>query len=73
MVLAEDSCADQLRVQCLKMRGNTIIGTDVDYSDLGSGENMIMVCMSGTAIRLCNPEVLGSDYLDNARRNGCSG
>ena len=34
------------------MGGNAIIGTDIDYSEVGGGKGMLMVCMSGTAIEL---------------------
>jgi uncharacterized protein YbjQ (UPF0145 family) len=56
-------CANQLRKQTLDIRGNAIIATDVDYAELGGDKGMIMVCMTGTAIRLTNPEVLGDSRV----------
>lgn len=50
---ATNLCKSDLRIQCVKMGGNAIISTDIDYSEIGSGStNMLMVCMSGTAIRV---------------------
>lgn len=54
----ETFCAQQIRSKALKMGGNAIIATDIDYSELGSIKGMIMVCMSGTVINLNNLEVL---------------
>ncbi len=50
---ATNLCKSDLRVQCVKMGGNALISTDIDYSEIGSGStNMLMVCMSGTAIKV---------------------
>ncbi len=57
----EDLCFTQLRKQALDKGGNAILATDIDYSELGAGKGMIMVCMAGTAIKLNNTSVLGSD------------
>ena len=46
-------CKSDLRIQCVKLGGNALIATDIDFSELGSGStNMLMVCMAGTAIRV---------------------
>lgn len=48
-------CKDDLRVQCIKQGGNAIISTDIDFNEVGAGStNMLMVCMTGTAIRIRN-------------------
>lgn len=48
----EDICMQKIRLKCALMGGNAIIGTDIDYSEVGGGKGMLMVCMSGTAIEL---------------------
>ncbi|WP_207503760.1 heavy metal-binding domain-containing protein [Telluribacter humicola] len=46
-------CKADLRVQCVRLGGNAIISTDIDFSEIGSGSsNMLMVCMAGTAIKV---------------------
>ncbi|MDQ7918448.1 heavy metal-binding domain-containing protein [Mesonia sp. MT50] len=56
----EQICFAQLRKQALDLGGNAVIATDIDYSEIGSGKGILMVCMSGTAILLENTEILGS-------------
>ena len=42
-----------LRIQCVKLGGNAVISSDIDFNEIGSGStNMLMVCMAGTAIRV---------------------
>ena len=48
----EDICFAQLRKQALDLGGNAVIATDIDYSEVGGGKGMLMVCMGGTAIKL---------------------
>ncbi len=57
----EQMCFAQLRKQTLDLGGNAVIATDIDYSEIGSGKGILMVCMSGTAILLENTEILGSE------------
>lgn len=59
----EDSCSLQIRKKALDIGGNAIVATDIDYSEMGSMKGMIMVCMSGTAIKLKNPSILGEERL----------
>lgn len=54
----EENCMNQLRTKAILMEAHAIIGTDIDYSELGSGKGMIMVCMAGTAIKIKNPETI---------------
>lgn len=56
----EQMCFAQLRKQALDLGGNAVIATDIDYSEIGSGKGILMVCMSGTAVFLENTEILGS-------------
>ncbi len=57
----ENKCFDQLRMKALASNGNAIIAVDIDYAEVGSGSGMLMVCMTGTAIKLKNIKILGSD------------
>jgi len=61
----ENMCLAQLRKQTLDLGGNAVIGTDIDYSEVGGQKGMLMVCMGGTAINITNIEVLGKDRADN--------
>lgn len=55
----EDICKAQLRLNAAKLGANAVIATDIDYSEVGSGKGMLMVCMSGTAVKLENTDILG--------------
>lgn len=59
--VGETICKAQLRQSCLEMGGNAIVGVDVDYAEVGGEKGMLMVCMSGTAVRLKNIEILGEE------------
>ena len=52
----ENMCFAQLRKQTMNLGGNAIIATDIDYTEVGGEKGMLMVCVSGTAIRLKNSE-----------------
>ncbi|MBP6185649.1 MAG: heavy metal-binding domain-containing protein [Saprospiraceae bacterium] len=54
----EEFCFTQLRKQTLDLGGNAVIATNVGYSEVGGAKGMLMVCMSGTAIKLKNTEIL---------------
>ena len=50
---ATNLCKTELRIQCVKAGGNAIISTDIDFNEIGGGStNMLMICMSGTAIKV---------------------
>lgn len=57
----ENLCFAQLRSKAINLGANAIIGTDVDYGDVGEGKGMLMVCAAGTAVKVSNVEVLGDD------------
>ena len=57
----EHLCKKALRVQALEQGGNAVIGVDVDYAEVGAAKAMVMVCMTGTAIK-----VLETDQEDIA-------
>lgn len=48
----ENLCKDRLRFDALLLGGNAIIGTDIDYSEVGGAKGMLMVCMAGTAVKV---------------------
>lgn len=52
----EDNYMNQLRSKAIKLNARAIIGTDIDYSEVGGGKGMLMVFMAGTAIKFNNPE-----------------
>lgn len=51
---AEEKCKSILRAEAIKIGGNAILGTDIDYSEAGAGKGMLMVCMAGTAVKIYN-------------------
>lgn len=59
----EKSSFDQIKKQTLDLEGNAILATDIDYAEVGGVKAMIMVCVTGTAVRLKNFDILGSDRL----------
>lgn len=52
LLQGENLCKDKLRFSALLLGGNAIIATDIDYSEVGGGKGMLMVCMAGTAIKV---------------------
>ena len=60
----EDICKAQLRLSAAQIGATAVIGTDIDYSEVGGGKGMLMVCMSGTAIKLENLEVLDTEAAE---------
>lgn len=57
----EALCTAQLRQQTLDLGGHAVLGTDIDYSEVGGERGMLMVCMAGTAVRLKNLNILGAE------------
>jgi len=64
----EQLCAIQIRSKAIQMGGNAVIALDIDYSELGGGKGMIMVCMSGTVVKLNNIDILGADKVESIRK-----
>ncbi|UYZ63967.1 YbjQ family protein [Hymenobacter weizhouensis] len=60
----ESICQTQLRLKCIELGGNAILGTDIDYAEVGGQKGMLMVCMSGTAVMLENTDVMGPETID---------
>jgi len=57
-------CQTQLRLKCIELGGNAILGTDIDYAEVGGLKGMLMVCMTGTAVLLENTEIIGKEALE---------
>lgn len=65
----EDVCLLQLRGQTLNMGGNAVIATNLAYAEMGFHKGMVMVCMSGTAVRITNPAAaLGEDRVEQYKQ-----
>jgi uncharacterized protein YbjQ (UPF0145 family) len=58
---AEVICMTRLRKETWELGGNAIIAVDIDYSEVGSLRGMMMVCCTGTAIRVTNNEVFNAE------------
>lgn len=54
-------CFSQVRIQAIQAGANAIVATDIDYAEVGGDKGMLMVCVSGTAVRLNNIEILGQE------------
>ena len=57
----ENICIAQLRMEVVRRGGNAVIATDIDFAEVGGTKGMLMVCMSGTAVKLHNVEILSGD------------
>jgi uncharacterized protein YbjQ (UPF0145 family) len=59
----ENLCKRSLRLSALEAGGNAIVAVDVDYAEVGAS-GMLMVCMTGTAIELRNPNIIAEGRED---------
>ena len=66
----ENICKGILRMEALDLGANAVIAADIDYAEVGGGKGMLMVCMTGTAVLLRNPEILGSSAPESFQRLG---
>lgn len=64
----ERLCFQQLRYNAADLGANAVIGTDIDYTEVGGDKGMLMVCMSGTAIILNNPEILSDKTAEAVKQ-----
>ncbi len=55
---AEIVCVNRLRDKTVEMGGNAIVALNIDYSEIGSLRGMLMVCCTGTAIKITNTTIL---------------
>lgn len=60
----ERLCKAQMRLAALEMGADAIIGVDADYSEVGGVKGMLMVAMTGTAIKLHNHNVLPAGTME---------
>ncbi|HMM12450.1 MAG TPA: heavy metal-binding domain-containing protein [Bacteroidales bacterium] len=63
IAMGEKNIFAQLRKKVLQMDCDAVIATDIDYAELGSLKNMIMVCASGTAVKIKNVDILGENAI----------
>lgn len=49
---AKDLALKELEEKAQALGANAVIGIDLDYESLGSGNSMLMVCASGTAVTI---------------------
>jgi uncharacterized protein YbjQ (UPF0145 family) len=50
LISARSEALREMEQRAAQMGANAVIGVDVDYEVLGSGNNMLMVIVSGTAV-----------------------
>jgi uncharacterized protein YbjQ (UPF0145 family) len=49
---AKQIALDEMRAEAERLGANAIIGVDLDYENLGAQGGMLMVCASGTAVKV---------------------
>lgn len=49
---ARETAMAEMAMECERMRGNAVVGVDIDYEVVGQGGSMMMVAVSGTAVVL---------------------
>ncbi|GAB3518465.1 YbjQ family protein [Emticicia fontis] len=64
----EDNCMKMLRAKAIGLGGNAVIGIDIDYAEVGSLRGMIMVCATGTAVRVKNLEVFSEAKIESLKK-----
>ena len=52
LLQARQQALEELERRAAQMGADAVVGIDVDYEVLGSGNGMLMVTVSGTAVRL---------------------
>lgn len=50
----EEICKAALRYNAIEQGANAVVAADVDYAEVGGQRAMLMVCMTGTAVRINN-------------------
>lgn len=51
LIKARESAMNELKQRAENMGANAVIGVDIDYEVLGANNGMMMVSVSGTAVR----------------------
>ena len=49
---ARETAISDLEAKAARMGANAVIGVDIDYETIGSNGSMLMVSVSGTAVRI---------------------
>lgn len=60
----EEHCARILRTRAMEVGGNAVLAADIDYAEVGGTRAMLMVCMTGTAVRLDTDETSDERYSE---------
>jgi uncharacterized protein YbjQ (UPF0145 family) len=50
LIAAREAAMQEMQQRAANMGANAVVGIDLDYEVLGSGNNMLMVTVSGTAV-----------------------
>ena len=66
---SEELCMNQLRLKTLRKGGNAIIAVDIDYNEIGGVNQIQMVAMAGTAVKLENFEEVIDKTFDREKYN----
>jgi uncharacterized protein YbjQ (UPF0145 family)/DNA-directed RNA polymerase subunit RPC12/RpoP len=61
----ENICKKMLRINAIRLGANAVIGTDIDYTEVGGSKALFMICMAGTAVKLKNIEILGQEKAES--------
>lgn len=61
---SEELCKSKIRIAAIIAGGNAVVGTDIDYGQIRNTNGILMICMSGTAVRLNNPDVISPDWQE---------
>lgn len=58
LVKSESTVFNQLKSKAILLGGNAVIGTYTNYGEAGGAKGMLMICATGTAVKLNNLNVL---------------
>lgn len=50
LIQARENAMHEMQQRAAQMGANAVVGIDIDYEVLGTGNNMLMVTVSGTAV-----------------------
>ena len=50
LIQARENAIEEMKTRANQMGANAVVGVDIDYEVLGTGNNMLMVIASGTAV-----------------------
>lgn len=56
--MARKAALYELKVEAYEVGANAVVGVDLDYVELSSGSNMVMLVASGTAVVIDGQEPL---------------